>query len=74
MSRPTPVREARLRPEFASLYPGIEPGVWLETTSVNVPGIAAYARLGYVLCGADVTVYDTLPYADEAAIYLAKSL
>ncbi len=48
--------------------------VWLETTSVNVPGIAAYARLGYSLCGADVTVYDTLPYADEAAIYLAKSL
>jgi len=22
------VREARLRPEFAELYPGIEPGVW----------------------------------------------
>ena len=48
--------------------------VWLETTSVNVPGIAAYARLGYTLCGADVTVYDTLPYADEAAIYLSKPL
>lgn len=48
--------------------------VWLETTSVNVPGIAAYGRLGYTLCGADVTVYDTLPYAHEAAIYLAKSL
>jgi GNAT superfamily N-acetyltransferase len=48
--------------------------VWLETTSVNVPGIAAYARLGYSLCGADVTLYDTLPYADEAAIYLSRSL
>jgi GNAT superfamily N-acetyltransferase len=48
--------------------------VWLETTSVNVPGIAAYGRLGYTLCGADFTVYDTLPYANEAAIYLAKSL
>jgi len=48
--------------------------VWLETTSVNVPGIAAYERLGYSLCGADVTVYDTLPYADEAAIYLSKAL
>jgi hypothetical protein len=22
------VREARLRPEFAGLYPGLEPGVW----------------------------------------------
>lgn len=48
--------------------------VWLETTSVNVPGIAAYARLGYSLVGIDTTVYDTLPYADEAAVYLAKSL
>ena len=48
--------------------------VWLETTSMNVPGIAAYARLGYTLCGADVTEYDTLPYSDEAAIYLSKRL
>jgi GNAT superfamily N-acetyltransferase len=48
--------------------------VWLETTSVNVPGVETYGRLGYALCGADVTVYDTLPYADEAAIYLSKSL
>ena len=48
--------------------------VWLETTSVNVPGIAAYARLGYELRGVDVTAYDTLPYEDEAAVYLAKSL
>jgi GNAT superfamily N-acetyltransferase len=48
--------------------------VWLETTSVNVPGFAAYAALGYALCGADVTEYDTLPYADEAALYLSKPL
>ena len=48
--------------------------VWLETTSVNVPGVAAYAALGYTLCGIDTTVYDTLPYADEAALYLAKPL
>lgn len=39
-----------------------------------MPGIAAYAQLGYTLCGLDVTEYDTLPYADEAAVYLAKSL
>jgi GNAT superfamily N-acetyltransferase len=48
--------------------------VWLETTNVNVPGIAAYTRLGYTLCGLDVTEYDTLPYADETAVYLAKPL
>lgn len=48
--------------------------IWLETSNVNVPGIAAYERLGYAVCGLDHTVYDTLPYADETAIYLAKSL
>jgi ribosomal protein S18 acetylase RimI-like enzyme len=48
--------------------------VWLETTNVNVPGILAYERLGYALCGLDRTVYATLPYASETAIYLAKPL
>ena len=48
--------------------------VWLETSNVNVPGIAAYVRLGYSLCGADVTHYDALPYESEAAIFLAKKL
>jgi hypothetical protein len=29
------IREARLRPEFAALYPGLEPGVWLPATTVG---------------------------------------
>jgi GNAT superfamily N-acetyltransferase len=46
---------------------------WLETSNVNVPGFAAYARLGYTLCGADTLFYG--PYMPgEAAIYLAKTL
>ena len=48
--------------------------VWLETSNINVPGIEAYSRLGYSLCGLDTTLYDDLPYADETAIYLAKLL
>lgn len=48
--------------------------VWLETSNINVPGIAAYAHLGYTLCGADTTLYDGLPYADESALYLSKPL
>jgi len=48
--------------------------VWLETSNVNVPGIAAYERLGYRLCGADHTVYDGLPYQDEVALYFQKPL
>jgi hypothetical protein len=29
------IREARLRPEYADLYPAIEPGVWLPATTVG---------------------------------------
>jgi hypothetical protein len=29
------VREARLRPEYAHLYPGLEPGVWLAATTIG---------------------------------------
>jgi len=29
------IREARLRPEYASLYPSLEPGVWLPATTVG---------------------------------------
>ena len=48
--------------------------VWLETSNVNVPGIAAYERLGYAMCGSDVLFYQDLPYADERALYFAKKL
>lgn len=47
--------------------------VWLETSNVNVPGIAAYERLGYALCGADRTYYGAY-MPGETAIYLAKAL
>jgi ribosomal protein S18 acetylase RimI-like enzyme len=47
--------------------------VWLETSNVNVPGVAAYHRLGYALCGAD-TMYYGAYMPGETAIYLAKRL
>jgi ribosomal protein S18 acetylase RimI-like enzyme len=47
--------------------------VWLETGNVNVPGIRAYERLGYMLCGADRLYYgDYMP--GETALYFAKPL
>lgn len=47
--------------------------VWIETSSVNVPGVRAYERLGYSLCGADRTYYgEYMP--GETAIFLSKSL
>jgi ribosomal protein S18 acetylase RimI-like enzyme len=48
--------------------------VWLETSNVNVPGIAAYTRLGYALCGVDTTLYEATPTATETALYLSKPL
>ena len=47
--------------------------VWLETSNVNVPGVAAYAKLGYTLCGADSLYYGAY-MPEETAIYLAKML
>ena len=47
--------------------------VWLETSNVNVPGVRAYERLGYSLCGADTRYYGAY-MRGETAIYLAKSM
>ena len=47
--------------------------VWLETSNVNVPGVRAYERLGYALCGADTFFYGRY-MPGEQALYLAKPL
>jgi GNAT superfamily N-acetyltransferase len=47
--------------------------VWLETSNVNVPGVQAYERLGYALCGADRLYYGAY-MPGESALYLAKPL
>jgi hypothetical protein len=39
-----------------------------------VPGIAAYARLGYTLCGADTTLYEATATDDELAVFLSRPL
>ncbi len=47
--------------------------VWLETSSSNVPGVRAYERLGFSLCGADRTYYERY-MPGETAIFLTKML
>ena len=47
--------------------------VWLETSNVNVPGVRAYERLGYSLCGADRLYYGAY-MPGESAVYFAKML
>ena len=29
------IREARLKPEYATLYPGIQPGVWMPASAIG---------------------------------------
>lgn len=48
--------------------------VWLETSSVNVPGVEAYRRLGFSLSGVDLTLYDGTPAEGEAALFFSKPL
>ncbi len=46
--------------------------VWLETSSLNVPGTAAYRRLGFKLTGIDLTLYDATPAEGEIALFFSK--
>jgi len=29
------IREARLKPEYAALYPGVQPGVWMPASAIG---------------------------------------
>lgn len=48
--------------------------IWLETSNLNVPGIRAYRRMGFELCGADTTLYLGTPAANEQALFFARPL
>jgi ribosomal protein S18 acetylase RimI-like enzyme len=48
--------------------------IWLETTSLNYPGVQAYLRLGFELCGLDTTLYRGTRNDGETALFLARSL
>jgi len=47
---------------------------WVETSNLNHPGIVAYQRLGFSLCGFDLTLYQGTPSEGEFAIYLAQPI
>jgi ribosomal protein S18 acetylase RimI-like enzyme len=47
--------------------------VWLETSNLAYPAIQFYRRLGFELCGLDLSLYDPTSVATgEAALYLAR--
>jgi hypothetical protein len=44
MTTGTPSREARLRPEYAELYPDVEPGVWYVAATLAEHLLAHFLR------------------------------
>jgi ribosomal protein S18 acetylase RimI-like enzyme len=48
--------------------------VWLETSNLNYPAIAAYRRMGFVLCGLDLCMFDGTESSGEVAVYMSRSL
>ena len=48
--------------------------IWLEPSSLNVPGVAAYRALGFALTGVDLSLYDATPAEGEAALFFSRPL
>ena len=48
--------------------------LWLETSSLNAPGVAAYRSMGFALTGVDLTLYDGTPAAGETALFFSRAL
>jgi len=48
--------------------------LWLETSNLNVPGVAAYRALGFTLTGIDTTLYDATPAEGEIALFFSRPI
>jgi ribosomal protein S18 acetylase RimI-like enzyme len=48
--------------------------IWLETSNLNGPGIAAYRALGFRLSGLDLTLYDGTPAQGEIALFFERQI
>lgn len=47
---------------------------WVETSNRNFPGVQIYRRLGFEICGFDVTHYRGTPHKEEFALFLARPI
>ena len=47
---------------------------WVETANVNHPGIAAYRKLGFEICGFDTSLYRGTPNHGDFAIYMSREI
>lgn len=48
--------------------------LWLETSNVNAPGVAAYQAMGFAVTGLDLTLYDGSAARGEFAIFMSLPL
>jgi ribosomal protein S18 acetylase RimI-like enzyme len=48
--------------------------LWLETSNLNAPGVAAYRALGFSLTGIDTTLYDATAAEGEIAVFFSRQL
>ncbi|MCS0634829.1 GNAT family N-acetyltransferase [Streptomyces sp. LP05-1] len=48
--------------------------LWLEVSNVNVPAVRAYLRMGFTLCGLDVSLYENTASAGEQALFMRRGL
>jgi ribosomal protein S18 acetylase RimI-like enzyme len=47
---------------------------WVETSNLNYPGVQAYGRLGFSICGFDLTLYRGTSSHKEFALFLAQPI
>jgi GNAT superfamily N-acetyltransferase len=47
---------------------------WAETSNLNVPGVQAYDRLGFFICGFDESLYFGTENSGEFALFLSCTL
>ncbi|MFD7236569.1 GNAT family N-acetyltransferase [Streptomyces syringium] len=47
---------------------------WLEVTNVNAPAVRAYRRMGFTLCGVDLTLYTGTASEGEQALFMSRPL
>ncbi len=47
---------------------------WLEVSSVNVPAVRAYRRMGFALCGLDASLYVGTSSEGETALFMSRAV
>lgn len=48
--------------------------IWLEVSNVNAPAIKSYLRMGFEICGVDVSLYEGTEAKGEVGIFMWRSV